>query len=165
MNNQASQRSIYILRPSLVYGKGVKGNLERILNVLKRGIPLPFGAIRAKRSYLYLENLNYIVLQLLKTNPATGIYHIADDEQIALNQLVRMMGELQPNRVMNISLPVFTLDLLSKVGEVLRLPYNKEVHGKLTRALLVSNKKIKKALGLERMPFSFGDGLKSIVDK
>lgn len=163
MKHLPIDRGLYILRPSLVYGSDLKGNFEKLLTFIKQGLPLPLGAIRSKRSYLYIQNLNHVILQLISTMPDNGIYHLADDEQIPLNVLIRQMGELLSRNVINIPLPLFMLNVLAKVGDILKLPYNKGVHDKLTKELLVSNSKIKKALNFEKMPFSFHEGLKSIV--
>ncbi len=47
---------IVIIRPPLIYGPGVKGNFQRLLFCLQKGIPLPLGAVSNKRSFVSLEN-------------------------------------------------------------------------------------------------------------
>jgi nucleoside-diphosphate-sugar epimerase len=48
---------VVIIRPPLIYGPGVKANFKSMLHFVKRGIPLPFGIINNKRSFVYLGNL------------------------------------------------------------------------------------------------------------
>lgn len=163
--NLPANRNVFILRPALVYGAGVKGNLEKLLSAIERRIPLPLGAISAKRSYLYIENLNRIVFRFMSVCPPSGIYNLADDEQISLKSLIDLMAQLKSRRALNIPIPKVVLSFLANVGDLLRLPYNNEIHAKLTKELLISNDKVKEALNLERMPFSFYEGLKSIVLK
>ncbi len=163
MENTPIGRNTYILRPALVYGKGLKGNLAKLLRAVEQGMPLPLGAINEKRSYLYIENLNQIVRNLVTDCPPGGIYHLADDEEVSLKQLIDQMAQLKDRRAVNIPVPRVILKAIANLGSLIGLPYNNETHSKLTEELLISNDKIKKALHLEKMPFRFNDGLKSIA--
>ncbi len=163
LENSPIGRNTYILRPALVYGKGLKGNLAKLLRAVEQGMPLPLGTIKEKRSYLYIENLNQIVQNLLAVCPPSGIYHLADDEEVSLKQLIDLMAQLKDRRAVNIPVPRIILKAIASVGSLIGLPYNNETHSKLTEELLISNDKIKKALHLEKMPFKFSDGLKSIA--
>ncbi len=49
---------VVVLRPPLVYGPGVKGNFLRLMNLVARGVPLPFGAVDNRRSFIYTGNLD-----------------------------------------------------------------------------------------------------------
>src|SRR5690606_26674229 len=54
---EKNKMDVVIIRPVLVYGPGVKANFKSMLNWLHKGIPLPLGAIRNKRSFVALDNL------------------------------------------------------------------------------------------------------------
>jgi len=54
---RSTSMEIVIIRPPLVSGPGVKGNFASLLHSVRRGIPLPFGAIKNRRSLLALDNL------------------------------------------------------------------------------------------------------------
>ena len=53
---------VVIIRPVLVYGPGVKANFLSMMHWLKKGIPLPFGAIPNKRSLVALDNLVELIV-------------------------------------------------------------------------------------------------------
>ena len=56
-------------------------------------------------------------------------------------------------------MPKRIIELIAKVGNILPLPLNEERLEKLTEDYLVSNEKLKKALGIERMPISAKEGM------
>lgn len=53
---------VVIIRPPLIYGPGVKGNFQRMLSLVQKGIPLPLGAVSNKRSFVAIENLNSMLV-------------------------------------------------------------------------------------------------------
>ncbi len=85
---------VVIVRPPLVYGPGVKGNFAQMLQVLRRGIPLPLASVRNQRSLLYLGNLVDALL-LCATHPAAAgrTYLVSDGEDISTSDLLRALGE------------------------------------------------------------------------
>ncbi|MEI8363790.1 MAG: NAD-dependent epimerase/dehydratase family protein, partial [Betaproteobacteria bacterium] len=54
---QQTAMEMVIIRPPLVYGVGVKANFDSMLQAVKRGIPMPLGAIHNQRSFVYVGNL------------------------------------------------------------------------------------------------------------
>lgn len=81
-----------ILRPPLVYGPGVKGNLHSLLGVLERGIPLPLALVRNLRSLVSRDNLVDAVVRALVTELAgTRVYPLSDLE-VSTPSLVRLMA-------------------------------------------------------------------------
>ena len=118
------------------------------------------GAYENKRSFTSIDNLNYIIRQIIEKEIEPGIYQIADDEALSTNELIRLIAESQnrKSRIWNISGKL--ISPLAKMGDVLHLPLNSERLQKLTESYVVSNQKIKKALGIENMPVSANDGLK-----
>lgn len=52
-----SEMEFVIVRPPLVYGPGVSGNIGFLIKLLKMGLPLPFGGIENKRSIIALDNI------------------------------------------------------------------------------------------------------------
>jgi nucleoside-diphosphate-sugar epimerase len=80
---------VVVLRPPLVYGRGVKGNLALLSRLSKWRIPLPVGAIRSnRRSLVALDSLcQAIVMATEKTIP-TGCYIVCDDETLSTRQIV-----------------------------------------------------------------------------
>jgi UDP-glucose 4-epimerase len=81
-----------ILRPAPVLGNGAKGNLPRLINLIERNLPLPFGRLTAQRSMIAVEDLASLALLLLASPaPATPIL-AAHPEPVTLPELVRALG-------------------------------------------------------------------------
>ena len=84
---------IVILRPPLVYGPGVKGNLARLMGLIARGIPLPLGAVHNRRSMVGLDNLVSAVLAAPEHRRAAGgTFLVSDQRDLSTPELVRLIG-------------------------------------------------------------------------
>ena len=83
-----------VLRPAVVYGKGVKGNIASLATIAKTPMPLPFGALDNKRSLLALDNLVTAVAHVLETEAAKNeTFLVADEAPITVADLVGAMRE------------------------------------------------------------------------
>jgi len=83
-----------VLRPAVVYGKGVKGNIAALATIAKTPMPLPFGGLENKRSLLALDNLASAIAHVLKTPQAENqTYLVADEAPISVAELVSAMRE------------------------------------------------------------------------
>lgn len=152
-------KRIFILRPCMIHGPGNKGNLNLLYQLVAKGLPWPLGAFENKRSFLSIENLCFIIIELLqRADIPSGIYNVADDESLSTNELIELLGQSleKPNKVMKISVSLITR--LATIGDVLKLPLNSERLQKLTENYEVSNKRIKEVLGKE-LPVSARKGL------
>jgi nucleoside-diphosphate-sugar epimerase len=84
---------IVIIRPALVYGPGVKANFQTMMRWISRGIPLPFGAIRNRRSLIGLDNLVDLVSACLRHPAAANQTFLASDgEDLSTTELLRRTG-------------------------------------------------------------------------
>jgi nucleoside-diphosphate-sugar epimerase len=91
---EESGLEIVIVRPPLVYGPDVGANFLRLMTAISRGLPLPLGAIRAKRSLVYVENLADALAQCVTDPRAAGqCFHVADGEDLTVAELVRSLGK------------------------------------------------------------------------
>lgn len=121
-----------ILRLPLVYGPGVKGNFLAMMDEVARGRTLPLGALRNRRSLLYVGNLvEAIAVALDTTPPPTGAHFLADGESVAVSDLVRAIGVALDEPVQLLSVPVTALvlgaRLIGKRAAVERLTGTLEV--------------------------------------
>ncbi len=159
-----ANKKVFIFRPCMIHGTGNKGNLNLLYNLVRTGFPWPLGAYVNKRSFTSIDNLSYIIGQIIEKEIEPGIYQIADDETLSTNELFRLIAESQNRkpRIWNISGKL--IDRLASFGDLLHLPINSERLKKLTESYVVSNQKIKKALGIEKMPVSARDGLKKTLE-
>lgn len=158
-----SEKSVYILRPCMIHGPGNKGNLNLLYNVVYKGIPWPLGAFDNYRSFTSVDNLCFVVDGLISKNIESGIYHMADDETLSTNELINVICEVLVRKSKIWRLPEKLMNFVAGVGGVLHLPLNPERLRKLTENYVVSNSKIKKALGVESMPITAREGLRRTI--
>lgn len=157
-------KSIYILRPAMIHGPGNKGNLNLLYNVVKKGIPWPLGAFENLRSFCSINNIMYVVEQLITGNTTSGIYHVCDDLPLSTNQLIELIAESVNKKKRIWRLPKSLMFGIAGIGDYLRLPLNKERLKKLTENYIVSNKKIKKALNISQMPTAAHEGMRKTLE-
>ena len=152
-------KQVYILRPCMIHGPGNKGNLNLLYNVVKKGIPWPLGSFDNRRSFTSIDNLCYVIEGLLTQDVPSGIYHIGDDEAMSTNELIITMCEVMEKKPHIWKMNKRVMEGCARVGTLLHLPLNTERLRKLTENYVVSNEKIKKALGIEKMPVTAKEGL------
>jgi UDP-glucose 4-epimerase len=85
-----------IIRPVVVYGPGVKGNLKTVARLALSPLPLPFGGLQNQRSLLGIDNLISALLFVLSKPEALGqTYLVADTEPVTIPQLFTMLRQAQ----------------------------------------------------------------------
>lgn len=156
-------KRVYILRPCMIHGPGNKGNLNLLYNVVKKGIPWPLGDFENKRSFTSIDNLCYVVEGLLTKDVANGIYHMGDDEALSTNELIALMCEAMGKEPHIWKMNRKMMEGCAGLGTLLHLPLNTERLRKLTENYVVSNEKIKLALGIDRMPVRAADGIMKTI--
>ena len=152
-------KQVYILRPCMIHGPGNKGNLNLLYNVVKKGIPWPLGAFENHRSFTSIDNLCYVVEGLLTKDVPGGIYHMGDDEAMSTNELIATMCEVMGKKPHIWKMNKGLMEGCAGIGTLLHLPLNTERLRKLTENYVVSNDKIKRALGIDKMPVTAKEGL------
>ena len=162
-NGIASKKHVYILRPCMIHGPGNKGNLNLLYKVVKKGIPWPLGDFENRRSFTSIENLCYVVEGLLTKDVASGIYHIGDDEALSTNELIALMCEVLGRKPHIWKMNRRMMEGCAGLGTLLHLPLNTERLRKLTENYVVSNAKIKAALGIDKMPVRAEEGIRKTI--
>ena len=152
-------KQVYILRPCMIHGPGNKGNLNLLYNVVKKGIPWPLGAFENHRSFTSIDNLCYVVEGLLTKDVPGGIYHMGDDEAMSTNELITTMCEVMGKKPHIWKMNKGLMEGCAGIGTLFHLPLNTERLRKLTENYVVSNDKIKRALGIDKMPVTAKEGL------
>jgi nucleoside-diphosphate-sugar epimerase len=159
MANLPATKKVYILRPCMIHGPGNKGNLNLLYSLVSKGFPWPLGAFENQRSFLSVENLCFVIKELLsQTNIASGIYNVADDEPLSTNQLIQLMAVSQNKQARIVAISRGFISRIAKLGDQLHLPLNTERLQKLTESYVVSNAKIKQAIG-KPFPVNAKEGL------
>ena len=76
----SSNKRIYILRPTMVYGPGNKGNLNLLYNLVRKGYPWPLGKFKNKRSFCSVENLCFVIKEIIQNKDVPSrVYNVTDD--------------------------------------------------------------------------------------
>jgi nucleoside-diphosphate-sugar epimerase len=115
-----------VVRPPLVYGPGVGGNFLRLLKLVRRGVPLPFGAVENRRSMIYVGNLARALIACATDARAAGKTYLASDgRDLSTAELVRRLGDAMGVRARLVPIPPGLLklagSLTGKTAEVDRL--------------------------------------------
>lgn len=152
-------KRVYVLRPCVIHGPGNKGNLNLLYKLVSKNIPWPLGAFENKRSFCSIDNLMFIFKELIEREDIpSGIYNVADDEPLSTNELIRLMAQSQNRTPMVWKFSKKFIEGVACLGDKLHLPLNSERLHKLTSSYVVSNAKIKAAIG-KPLPVSSSEGL------
>ncbi len=148
---------LVIIRSPLVYGPNVKANFLKMMQFIKRGIPLPLGAIQNKRSLISIDNLvDFITTAISHPKAAHQTFLISDDEDISTTDLLRRIGK-------HIGKPVRLIPLHPKILSLLFKILGRQDFGdRLLGSLEVDITKAKKLLAWSP-PKTLDEGLRATV--
>jgi nucleoside-diphosphate-sugar epimerase len=143
-----------ILRPPLVYGPGVKANFLKMLQWVNKGWPLPFGRVRNKRHFIYIDNLVSALCAVID-NPraANQVYLVADAEPMSLANLLKLLADAMNVKIRLVPVSVRVLTCVFKLFGL------QQLNSRLFSSLEVNTDKIKFQLGWTP-PVSCAEGLK-----
>lgn len=145
---------VVIIRPPLVYGPGVKANFAAMMRWLRRGVPLPLGAIDNRRSLVALDNLVDLILTCLTHSAAANqTFLVSDGEDVSTSALLRRMGEAMNRPARLLSVPTGLLKLAAA------LVGRRNMAQRLCGSLQVDIEKNHQLLGW-RPPLTLNQGLK-----
>ena len=157
--NLPADKQVYILRPCMIHGPGNKGNLNLLHGIVTKGIPYPLGAFKNVRSFLSVENLCFVINELLvQKNIPSGVYQVADDLSLSTNKVIELIGDSlgTQSRIWNV--PTAWVHAVARLGNHLPFPLNTHRLQKLTESYVVGNAKIVAAMGKE-LPVKIEEGL------
>ncbi|MGE4513044.1 MAG: NAD-dependent epimerase/dehydratase family protein [Chryseobacterium sp.] len=156
----SDEKRVFIIRPCMIHGPGNKGNLNLLYKMVKKGIPWPLAAFDNERSFLSIDNLNFLIAEILKNKEIkSGIYNFADDDFLSTNELIEIISEVLKKKTRQLKINKFIINFFSKIGDKLKLSLNSERLKKLTENYKVSNQKIKQQLNIRHLPMSTKEGL------
>ncbi|WP_339781630.1 NAD-dependent epimerase/dehydratase family protein [uncultured Thalassospira sp.] len=154
--SQISGLGLTILRPPLVYGPGVKANFAAMAKLTRRGIPLPFGAIRNHRSLIHVDNLaDACVVAVGHPTACYKTYLVSDGEDFSIGEMMTLLAEGMGKKPVMVPVPTCILGFLGQItgksAEVQRL----------TSSLQIDNRAIRRDLNW-LPPIEARDGLRSV---
>lgn len=150
---------IVIIRPTLVYGPGVKANFASLMQLVSKGIPLPFGCIKNnKRSLVSLDNLiDLIVTCIDHPKAANQVFLISDDHDVSTSEMVSYMAQALSKPSWQLPVPLWCYKLVGVI-------FNKSaVVDRLTGSLQVDISHTKETLGWVP-PQSLQEGFKQTAE-
>ncbi len=152
--SQSGDMDYVILRPPLICGPGVGGNLRRVFSLVRRGIPLPLGAIANARSMITLSNFVQVVEVVISHPSASGqTFLVADVDALSTPELFRVVARCmgKPSRVFPLPVPLLRAAgrLLRRSGEIDRLCDSLEIDSEHTRTTLGWSASASAAEGVE----------------
>jgi nucleoside-diphosphate-sugar epimerase len=130
-----------VLRPPLVYGPGQKGNLRTLAEAVARGIPLPFGRVRNRRSMIHVDNLaDLIAVAAEHPRAANRVLLAGDGTIVSTADLIRVMALASGNRARLLPVPTTLISALAVItgrrDQAERLLGDLEIDEATTRELL-----------------------------
>jgi nucleoside-diphosphate-sugar epimerase len=142
-----------VLRPPLVYGPGAPGNLARLARLVRTGVPLPFGSVDNRRSFVAVDNLTDVMVRLVPGRHANGaVFLVADDEAVSTPALIRLLAGAMGVPARLVPLPLAALRGLGRAGDALSavarrpVPVDSAVVRRLTGTLVVDATAVRSAL-------------------
>lgn len=150
---------VVILRPPLVYGPGVKANFLSLMNAVEKGLPLPFGLIRNRRSLLYLGNL-VDAIRVCIEHPAAAnkTYLLSDGEDVSTTELIRRLAKAMNRPARLLPIPPVLLTALARL-----FGRHKEL-SRLLGSLTIDTSVIRRELNWT-LPYTLDEGLSMTAGK
>ncbi|WP_333688374.1 SDR family oxidoreductase [Methylococcus capsulatus] len=132
---------VTVFRPPLVYGPGVRANFGRLVEAVRRGVPLPFGAVQNRRSLVYVGNLaDAVATSLLRADAIGQTFLVSDGPPLSTAELVRSIARAMHRKPRLLSIPPALLRvtgaLTGKRAEIGRLLGDLAVDDSLLRSRL-----------------------------
>jgi nucleoside-diphosphate-sugar epimerase len=140
---QFSKMEVVIIRPPLVYGPNPKGNLEKLITLLKWKIPLPFGSVNFNsRSYVYIGNLtDFIFICSTRAEAVNETFFISDDADLNTADVIALLAKVLAIKTIILPVPELILKSLFKIFR------KKDLETRLLGNLCVDVTKNKELLG------------------
>jgi len=145
---------VAIVRPPLVYGPHVKGNLNRLIELIDNSPLLPLGGIDNKRSMVFVQNLNALIKHIID-NSYSGTYIAGDQRPYSTTELATLIKKNLNASCRMITLPKFILNVVNSLKP--------SISKRLFDSLVFDNSKSNIKINFTP-PFSFESGIKEMTD-
>ncbi len=146
---------VVIIRPTLVYGAGVKSNFASLMNLVSKGIPLPFGCItKNKRSLVSVDNLVDLIITCIDhPKAANQVFLVSDDHDVSTSEMVRELAIALGKPTWQLPVPIWCYKLFGKLFG------KSDIVDRLTGSLQVDISHTKETLGW-KPPHTLQEGFK-----
>jgi UDP-N-acetyl-alpha-D-quinovosamine dehydrogenase len=147
-----------LIRPPVVYGPGAKGNIVRMMKLVRSRLPLPIRCLKAQRSMVYVGNLvDALCFMVTAEQPVEGIFHISDPGiPLTTREMLLQYGRFMGRTILEVPVPALLLRVMG------RLVGMGDVVDRLTQPLTTQGLRLANDLGW-RPPYSMQEGLSATV--
>lgn len=150
-----SKMDYVIIRPPLVYGKGARGNFNKIIKLIKCNLPLPLGSINNLRSFISIDNFVDVILHCTVDNQVSQqILLVSDGDDISTSEFIRRIAFAMNKKIFLFKVPISILSLVIKIF------MNSNISTRLFSHLQVDTTKTRKLLNWSP-PFTMEQSLKN----
>lgn len=143
---------VSIIRPPMIYGKKAPGNIDSLVKLVKKLPVIPLGKIDNKRSFISIQNLCYIIDEII-TQKQNGIFLASDDEPLSTSKLIKLIAKNLDKKIYLIKIPFF-----ESLLKLVKPSFHKRLYGSLE----VDNTITKEKLNLSN-PYSVEDGIRLMI--
>jgi len=144
--------TVSIIRPPMIYGKNAPGNIQTLVKLIKKTPLLPFGNIRNKRTFVYIDNLVQMIDTIIEQK-ASGTFLAGDTTPLSTSILIQLIAEAMDKKIILFKLPFLSI-FLQKVKPSL--------HQKLYTDLIIENQKTLKKIHFSN-PFTPQEGIQHML--
>ena len=146
--------TVSIVRPPLVYGPGVKGNMLRFVELTQNRSILPFGKMGNRRSMVFVDNLVALINRIIDTK-SKGIFVAGDEKPISTETLLVLISEAMGKKLKLIAMPGISRGLLKLMKP--------SIYHRLFGSCVIDNERTNKMLQFSP-PYSTKEGIQSMVN-
>lgn len=151
---RTTRLEVVVLRPPLIYGPGVKANFLKLMELVNRRIPLPLGAIKNRRSLLYVGNLSDVIVKCIEAPEAAGeTFLVSDGHDVSTPGLIRLIGEALDNMPVLLPVPASAMRIVGRMTGTL------SAIEPLLDSLTVNSTKVRRTLGWQP-PYTMAQGMR-----
>lgn len=149
---------VVIIRPTLVYGPGVKANFFKMMKIIGRGFPLPLASIHNRRSLIYVGNLVDALVTCAKHPAAAGkTYLVSDGDDVSTPELIRRTAA-------SLGVPARLFPIPASLMHLAGILTGKRAAvNRLLGSLTVDSSKIRRDLEW-KPPFTMDEGLRETAE-
>ena len=138
-----SQVNCIILRPALVYGDNVKGNLDKLKILTKLPVPLPFSKANEKKTLCSIKNLIKSIEIILNKNVKSNIFLVCDDNYYSFKEILKNVFKKEKKKLILFPISIYLFELLFNFIR------KKNIYNSIFSRMILDNSKIKKEIGIK----------------
>ncbi|WP_421717188.1 NAD-dependent epimerase/dehydratase family protein [Arcobacter arenosus] len=143
---------VSIIRLPMVYGKNAPGNIDSLINLIKKFSIIPFGGITNKRTFISIQNVCYIINEII-IQQKSGIFLASDNEPLSTSKLCELIAKNLEKKVYLVKIPFF-----ESLLKIVKPSFHKRLYGSLE----IDNSITKEKLNLKN-PYSVEEGIKLMI--